>query len=224
MRDKPVQTADPSQPLIYYQPPPVEPTLRSIMRQKYLTALDQASAGSIFLTLLDIFMGIVICAFLVFPGPTSVAIAYVMSFYGFAIPKVIGGILAIVMLRNRKAIARFFRKRDGSNQHTLEGIPVPELLDFLFRTGGFRLAEAKGNPLFCSRKTYDRLAPKLEELGVLIRGENNSRLLSPDMMREEVAAILKTSNKAKTLHRPLQVIQHGQKNFRTKEELEICPD
>lgn len=207
-------------PVMIYNPQPVEPTMRSIMKKKYLTTLENSSAGAILLAALDVFMGIVICAFLVFPESTSVAIQFVMSFYHFAVPKVIAGVLVIVILRNRKAVMRFIKPRaGGANQHTLEGVSVAELLDFLFRTGGFRLAEAKADPLFLSRKSYDRLAPKLEALEVLTRGPNNSRLLNPDMMREEVAAILKTSDRAKGLHRPLQVIQHGKKNFRTSEDL-----
>ncbi len=84
------------------------------------------------------------------------------------------------------------------NGHTLEGIPTVELLDHLFQFESFKREDIE-KKFWIPRNRYTTLAIKLENIGVLIRGENNARVLSTEYSRADVAAILEQAESAKEL-------------------------
>lgn len=81
------------------------------------------------------------------------------------------------------------KPQEIENGSTLEGIPVVELLDHLFEKESFKREEVE-NKFGIPRNRYTTLAIKLENIGVLIRGENNARVLNTEYSRADVAAIL----------------------------------
>ncbi len=81
---------------------------------------------------------------------------------------------------------------------TLEGIPTVELLDHLFQFKSFKRSEVE-EKFGLPRNRYTTLAMKLENLGVLIRGENNARVLNEEYSRADIAAIMASSWSVKGL-------------------------
>ena len=74
-------------------------------------------------------------------------------------------------------------KRKGANQHAYHGIPVDELTSYLFTSGTFT-TDAMGK-LGLPQRKWSKIAEELEHHGVLRRGENNARVLSP-ISREDL--------------------------------------
>lgn len=89
---------------------------------------------------------------------------------------------------------------------TIEGVPVPELIDHLFEEGSFKREDIEGK-FGMPRNRYQRLAVKMEALDILIRGENNSRVLNPEMSRGEVIEHLKGKRVAMELEYPLKIVR-----------------
>ena len=81
---------------------------------------------------------------------------------------------------------------------TIEGIPVFELLDHLFTFQSFKRDDIEKR-FAIPRNRFTDLANKLEELQVLVRGENNSRVLNPEFSRSDVVLILSGVEQAKDL-------------------------
>jgi len=72
---------------------------------------------------------------------------------------------------------------------SIDGIPRIELLDHLFTIGTFKRDDVEskwGIP----RYRVTAISKKLDDLGVLIRGENNSRILNPEFTRADLATLL----------------------------------
>lgn len=96
-------------------------------------------------------------------------------------------------------LIEFFADQSVESDDTIEGIPVTEMVDHLFVEKSFKrddVETAFGIP----RNRYQRLAEKMEELDILIRGENNSRVLNPEMTRAEVIEHLKGKRVAMDLN------------------------
>lgn len=81
---------------------------------------------------------------------------------------------------------------------TIDGIPTTELLDWLFTHQSFKREEVKAH-FGIAHHRYNALAQKLEDLGVLIRGENNARILNDDYSRQDIASILRGKGSSKDL-------------------------
>jgi hypothetical protein len=72
---------------------------------------------------------------------------------------------------------------------SIDGIPRLELLDHLFTVGTFKRDEVEkkwGIP----RYRVTEISKKLEDLGVLVRGENNARVLNTEYTRSDLAILL----------------------------------
>lgn len=82
-------------------------------------------------------------------------------------------------------LVEFFSDQSCESDETIEGIPVTELVDHLFEEKSFKREEVESK-FGIPRNRYHRLAEKMEEMEILVRGENNSRVLSPDVTRGEV--------------------------------------
>lgn len=79
--------------------------------------------------------------------------------------------------------------RDISEDERFYGIPVVELVEYIFSGRGFVRSEVErrfGIP----RNKFDEMAKKLDEVKIFSRGSNNARVLNPDMSREDVSSIL----------------------------------
>lgn len=68
----------------------------------------------------------------------------------------------------------------------IEGVPTAELIDHLFEHNSFKRQEIEAK-FGVPRNRYHKLAERMESVGILIRGENNSRILNKDLSRAQVA-------------------------------------
>jgi hypothetical protein len=92
------------------------------------------------------------------------------------------------------------------SDETIEGIPVTEMVDHLFEEKSFKREEIEGK-FGIPRNRYQRLAEKMEDLDILTRGENNSRVLNEEMSRAEVIEHLKGKRVAMQLEYPLKIVR-----------------
>lgn len=129
-------------------------------------------------------------------------IALVFAAYAYA-PRFLHGVWGIL-----PDLARSCLKLPEScpTSGMIEGIPVAELVDHLFAAKSFKRADIETR-FAVPRYRVERLAAKLEEIGVLTRGANNARVLASDMSREAVAGIMQTSHLAEGLERPIAIIR-----------------
>lgn len=102
------------------------------------------------------------------------------------------GALGYLLWKKRRPVAK------NETGDTLEGIPVVELLDHLFEFESFKREDIE-KKFWMSRNRYSRLALKLDEIGVLLHGKNNARILNPEYSRSDVAAILSSADNARDL-------------------------
>jgi len=72
---------------------------------------------------------------------------------------------------------------------SIDGIPRLELLDHLFTVGTFKRDDVE-NKWKIPRYRVTEISKKLEDLGVLVRGENNARVLNTDFTREDIASMI----------------------------------
>lgn len=167
----------------------------NIITQKITHALEQSSLSSILRASGAFACAVLLSAVMVFPSETIALLLQCATFYQYA-PAKIAFCFALVHRRNQIiALYRKYKKssRKRTQGHTIEGIPTVELLDHLFEFESFKRddIEAKFN---IPRHRYTDLAQKLETLGVLQRGPNNSRVLNPEYTRADIAAILHGRN------------------------------
>lgn len=92
--------------------------------------------------------------------------------------------------------------------NTIEGIPTVELLDHLFNHQSFKREEIE-KKFWIPRNRYTTLAMKLENIGVLIRGENNARVLNTEYARADIAAILENVDNARALKAVFREVAPG---------------
>jgi hypothetical protein len=81
---------------------------------------------------------------------------------------------------------------------TIEGIPTVELLDHLFTAKSFKRDDVKLKFSVPQYRVED-LGRKLQDIGVLIVGPNNSKVLNPEFSRQDAASILKGKSSAREL-------------------------
>lgn len=75
----------------------------------------------------------------------------------------------------KKRAGRAPKERTG-NQHTYRGIPIEEMADYLMENQAFPVGA--GAHFGVGQKTWARIAKELEDNDVLVRGENNARVLN----------------------------------------------
>lgn len=158
-------------------------TLAGVLWFKFLRWADGTTAKHMFHRLLTFLAFLAVVAAIV--APSFVLGTLTATFISSKSVAVIG---VCLLYFYGKSLARIARKgaakaRRG-NQHTWEGVPVPELCDYLLRVQAFPTAAIKS--LGLSQKQWRRMAKALEGRGILKRGINNSRVLR-EISREQLA-------------------------------------
>lgn len=158
-------------------------------------------------------LGTYITAWIVSPENAQAFTIYLFEFYNYLIAKVISGFsLAYLLLRYRKSMTKwitnkiiwtiedvteiFFPVHRDSNE--LEGIPHSELLHHLFTERSFKRNDIEDKFLIPRYKVQE-LGESLERVNVLVRGENNSRVLNDDLSRADVSEIIRNAQTHKDL-------------------------
>lgn len=178
-----------------------------------------------------------VAAALISPHVAGSAALVVLAAGGYALPKVCVAAVAVLYRRElwRAARASYEHVRYGEiaveeiepDEVTLEGVPVIELVDFLIRNRNFiREGENGARATFGLRmERYQRLAGNLERVGILVRGENNSRIIAPEWTRQTLIDFLAgaVDDDSDSLSSKL-TISNTQKVRKTTDELKNIDD
>lgn len=73
------------------------------------------------------------------------------------------------------------------------GVPNEELINHLITFQSFKQTECK-QKFGLNQKQFDSIAKKLEKIGVLIRGDNNSRIFNKEFTRQDLAKVFSDKN------------------------------
>lgn len=150
-------------------------SLRRVLWVRFLRWIDKASPEAMRKALRRGIMCLAICFGVFTPNLSLRTATYLLQWNGYKIPMC----FALVLLTlNVKRIYRWLRKKRPrkGNQHTFHGVPVGELASFLKSNGSFKRDEAISR-LALSQGQWTKIAEDLEKHDVLVRGENNARVL-----------------------------------------------
>lgn len=165
------------------QEKPPNPTLRRVLWNKFLKWVEKSPAGRLvraFVWLMiacAIVLGIIVQHFI--PGA-------VMAIVG---PRSVSALVILFALMYWRTCVRVVRYLFGtqtkvnSNQHTFHGVAVPDLADYVFRTKSFTTDAERD--LGLAQRQFRKIAAALEDQKILVRGENNARVLNPTITREQ---------------------------------------
>jgi len=174
-------------------------TVSGVFRDKILDSLEGASLQGI----LKLFLGFIgACALTMLLMYTDTMIALLTSairFQSFLIVKFLfSAVLIWKWSTILSLISRLLPEKKKPLGENIEGIPTAELLDHLFQYKSFKRDDIEGK-FGIPRNRFTALGDKLENMGILERGPNNSRVLNERYSRQDIAAILEGRKKAKEL-------------------------
>lgn len=193
---------------------PAHTSLIKVLWIKFVGFVAETPLGSIAKFVCLSFVAGLLSSLLVAPDQFEEAFYAAMLWKHGAIPAV-GMSFAFVFYAPRTfrflfdEVCQFIETVTGTsceNDETIEGVPVPELIDHLFEEGSFKREDIEGK-FGMPRNRYQRLAEKMEQLEILTRGENNSRVLNDEMSRAEVIEHLKGKRVAMQLEKPLNIVR-----------------
>lgn len=174
-------------------------TIKSIIWSKLLDNLENATFAQISIFVLLCALSFLMTLILTYTEQTVETIMKVVQAYNFLALKSVISFLVVFNFRNiLEALKVPEEKEVTATGNTIEWIPVVELLDHLFEFESFKrddIEEKFGIP----RNRFTELAKKLETLNVLIRGENNSRVLNPEFTRSDIATMLEGKSSTEEL-------------------------
>lgn len=89
---------------------------------------------------------------------------------------------------------------EESDDLLVEGVSIRELTDYIMEKKSFPVIDAKKD-LALSKQSVQNISEGLEEVGVFIRGANNSRVLSEEFARSDIVNILGKYSSSGEWHR-----------------------
>lgn len=193
-------------------------TIPQIISNKILDNLENLTLSDILIRSLLLFIAIFFTLAILFPATTHSITKSIMQYQNYALLKTTI-IFATVFNFQRimKMVVEVYNARPtpqkSSTGDTIEGIPTLELLDHLFEHKSFKREDIE-TKFAIPRNRYATLANKMESIGILKRGENNSRVLNEEYTRADIASIFKNVTSAKDLKQVFRQI--GETSF-TKE-------
>ena len=206
------------------------PTLAGVIADKAIAYVRANRAGRIFRKALEVITALILGVLALYPGEVLNAFDSLLKLNNFAIPKV--SIVAVGFLA-RKSIIRLFKRcaklvHSFSLQHEklLDGIPVAELCDYMIRNKHFKREGVNGvrETFGLNMERFNKLASKLEENGVLVRGENNGRVLDAKWSRQSLIDYLSGTEKSAKMqpHFKIHRIGVGAKVRLDRDELAVA--
>lgn len=182
-------------------------TIIGTVKTKVASYLANHSAGQIFKGVIELICGGILGALMINPDPIINWAVQGLQNSNYAIPKA-GLVMAAFFYR--RWIFRVFRafrrtakvqKAIKAEDKLIDNIPVPELVDYLMRNKKFTREGVNGvrATFGFSMDKFNALAKRLEENGVLVRGENNGRVLADNWSRQTLIDYLSGSKKSADL-------------------------
>lgn len=172
--------------------PVKSPSLAGVLADKFVGHVQSHKFSQLFWQFLELAAGLFLGALLVAPTQILAGLEYVAKIEDFAVPKVVVFSFLFfgrkTIVREFKRLGRFFenRKAVANQEKMIDNIPVPELVDYMLRTKHFKREGMNGvrATFGLNMEKFNRLAKKLEENKVLVRGENNGRILDGHWSRQ----------------------------------------
>lgn len=184
--------------------------MRRVIWSKMIEAAEDRSLGEI-------------GSFLIKP-PLAAALAYcmitegrgfdaVMEWRNFSVPMILMAVATVygapVLYRltveaGENIVERTRRSSPVPNER-IEGVATRALVDHIFDTKGFRRAEIE-QKFRIPRHRVSLLADRLEEVGILMRGENNARVLGA-VSREQVDKMLAGKTVAEEIEQGVNIVR-----------------
>lgn len=160
------------------------------------------------------FLAGLISSFLTAPDATQTALYAAMQWKNGLLTAIVWSVALVFyspklfkfIVQQIVGLIEFFSDQTIESDETIEGIPVTEMVDHLFEEQSFKRDDVESK-FGIPRNRYQRLAEKMEELDILTRGENNSRVLNDDMTRAEVIEHLKGKRVAMELERQINIVR-----------------
>lgn len=95
--------------------------------------------------------------------------------------------------------------QEQSDAWSIEWIPVLELIDHLFVAKSFKREDVE-KKFWIARHRFSEVAQALEECWILVRGENNARVLNPNITKQEIVACVAEAKEAsQIMRRPIKM-------------------
>lgn len=179
-------------------------TIRGVFLQKLLTWIENNSLKSIVRKSISYFVILSLTMIWIDPKMTSKILLDIISSNSYLMPKFAFSFLVVrnshTIIAKAKEACKIFR---GKGKNTLEGIPISEILDHLFMVKTFSRDQIV-DKFGISRKNFESLSKKLEDVDVLVRGEKNAKILNDNYSRSDIASMIqgkKKSSEIQTLFR-----------------------
>lgn len=168
-----------------------------IIVNKVLDLISNAPLIQIIQGAMLFLLSLIIAFIMIYPNITINAIKYIYIYNNYTLPKISASFLIVY---NFKYIYNYVKniipeKIDDEESDTIEGIPVFELLDHLFEYKSFKRDDIE-KKFAVPRNRFTELAQRFEEMNILVRWSNNSRILNEDFSRQDIARIINWKTKA----------------------------
>jgi len=170
-------------------------TLTSILVSKILDVLESSTLSQIFSGFLLLLASIIVTVVLTYTNDSIEAFRAILAWENAIIMK--GVVVTLFIFNFSKILALILEwfesllatHTDIRTIDSIDGIPRLELMDHLFTVWTFKRDEVESKWAI-PRYRVTAMSKKLEDLGVLIRWENNSRILNPEYTRSDLATLL----------------------------------
>jgi len=172
--------------------------LRKILWQKFCYFMDVSYLRDVFTGFTKLSIVITFALSLYYPAESLELLKEIVLFKDFYIPKVILGSVFILFIDTIFIETFYFfssislwptkKQHKQSEIGMIFGVPSDEIINHLIEFHSFKQIACK-KKFGLNQKQFDSIAKKLEKIGVLIRGENNSRIFNQKFTRENLSEI-----------------------------------
>lgn len=166
-------------------------SLSGVLRVKFLRWIDKSPLQSILATFLKYSMLLLLCCVILAPSFVLGVLTASAKWNNYRLPIMLA---IVVFVLNAKRLWSFAkrcsvkRKRSTGKAPVYHGVPLDELITYLFAQRTFTTKAI--SDLALSQRKWATIAEELEHNKVLVRGENNARVLA-DIDRETLARQLR---------------------------------
>jgi hypothetical protein len=137
----------------------------------------------------------------------------IMQWRNFSVPMFLTAIAMVyglpvlyrLMVQSAENIIEKTKQSVPVPNERMEGVATDALIEHLFATKGFRRAEVEAK-FKMPRHRVSLLADRLEDVGILTRGENNARVLGA-VSREHVRELLAGKTVAEELEQSINIVR-----------------
>lgn len=180
-----------AQPLYTVRPEASHPriSLRRVLYVKFLRWVDQASPRALRRAVLSLLTTLGIILLIIAPQLLLGLCYSAMSWHHYGIVKVLIVLAAVGHWKTMWKLWKRVSNRRSGNQHTYHGLPIDDLASYLCEHRSFKVEHAMKH-FGISQDKHAAIAGELQKHAVLIRGENNARVLNT-ITRDELVRQLR---------------------------------